>query len=374
MLITSQWPKGVDKSEDDKSNTSPLISWLSTQIRPRYHFCGISRKHYEHAPFRTAATDLTQLVLSTRFIALADLANTEKLKHIYALNITPVDKMKVMDLIQKTTDEAASPYEGMSFVNIAPKRLVQDSNQYFYDMNSYGGDSRGRKRGGDHNQHHHNKRPPRPDFDPEKCWFCLSSPAVEKHLVVSIGDSFYLALAKGPLNETHCLIISVTHIQSASLLSKDDFDELVRFKDALRKYFKSKGQVASFFERNYKAAHLQVNAIAVDESLEWQLKNTVADKSDEYNIQFETVPSITEPTQLPPQGAYFTVEIADGTTYLTRQMKQFPLHFGRDIFCAETLLNCEDKVDWRQCSLQRDEEEQLVKQFREGFKPFDFTI
>lgn len=74
----------------------------------------------------------------------------------------------------------------------------------------------------------------------EKCWFCLSSPSVEKHMVISVGDNFYLALAKGPLDETNILILSVTHIQSSSLLTEDDWKELEKFKEALRKFFKGK--------------------------------------------------------------------------------------------------------------------------------------
>lgn len=220
-----------------------------------------------------------------------------------------------------------------------------------------------------------NKRPPRREFDQEKCWFCLASPNVEKHLVISIGENFYLALAKGPLNEYHVLILSVTHIQSVSLLSQEDFDELEKFKEALRQFFKSKRMTVCFFERNYKSPHLQVNAVAMTNDLEWQLKSTVEDKAEEYNLQFETVPKLTAPTLLPPQGPYFALELPeDKPTYITRQMKQFPLHFGRDIFCAEGLLNCEEKVDWKQCLLEKDQEEETVKKFREEFKPFDFTL
>lgn len=74
----------------------------------------------------------------------------------------------------------------------------------------------------------------------EKCWFCLSSPDVEKHLVITIGDSFYLALSKGPINQYHVLILSVTHIQSVALLSEEDFNELEKFKSALKEFFASK--------------------------------------------------------------------------------------------------------------------------------------
>lgn len=38
------------------------------------------------------------------------------------------------------------------------------------------------------------------------CWFCLSSPKVEKHLVTSVGQKVYLALAKGGLTPDHVLV------------------------------------------------------------------------------------------------------------------------------------------------------------------------
>lgn len=67
----------------------------------------------------------------------------------------------------------------------------------------------------------------------------MSSPNVEKHLVISIGEHFYLALAKGSIDKTHLLILPVTHIQSVSLLSADDWKELDVLKNAVVKYFKS---------------------------------------------------------------------------------------------------------------------------------------
>lgn len=52
------------------------------------------------------------------------------------------------------------------------------------------------------------KRPPQP------CWFCLSSPEVEKHLVVAVSDCCYLALAKGGLSPFHALILPVGKFDS----------------------------------------------------------------------------------------------------------------------------------------------------------------
>lgn len=201
----------------------------------------------------------------------------------------------------------------------------------------------------------------------------MSSPDVEKHLVISVGENFYLALAKGPINEYHVLILSVTHVQCSAQLSESDWVELVKFKTALVKFFATKDQVVVFFERNYKTGHVQINVVPVDKSLEWKIKHTFEDKADEYSLPFETSPKL-EVVDLPERGPYFVAELPDETTLLCKQMSKFPLHFGREVFCSAELLDCEGKADWRQCTLSKETETEYVTKFREEFKPFDFTL
>ncbi|XP_067634021.1 CWF19-like protein 1 homolog [Eurosta solidaginis] len=369
ILLTSQWPYGL--AEDSKT-ASKLISFLCKEIKPRYHFCGFNGKYYEAAPFRIPSDKLTQLELCTRFIALADVGNEAKEKYIYALSLTPVEKMRVLDLIQKTTNEIKCPFIGTNFRDITVRGEGFDNKQYFYDMEARGDGSR--KRGGRGGGHRHDKRPKIMNIDQEKCWFCLSSPEVEKHLVISIGENFYLALAKGPINEFHVLIMSITHIASASLLTDHDWQELTKFKQALREFFKSQEQVVCFTERHYKSSHLQINALGIDEGYAWKIKHAFEDKAEEFNLQFETLPELTSSQMLPQQGPYFVAELPDNSTLITRQMKHFPLHFARDVFCSENLLNCEEKVDWKDCKLDKDEEVEMVKSFRKMFAKYDFTL
>lgn len=227
---------------------------------------------------RNSVGSNTQLELASRFIALANVGNEAKSKYIYALSIAPVDKMRLMDLIQKTTDETLCPYDGLNLMNdVVTKSEVISVNifrassstidiffrilQHNFSMiqilltmmveipikNERDLVSRA-------TENDRNTSLTKVIFTmeqcsflhlfflSEKCWFCLSSPSVEKHMVISVGDNFYLALAKGPLDETNILILSVTHIQSASLLSEDDWKELEKFKDALRNYFKGELQ------------------------------------------------------------------------------------------------------------------------------------
>lgn len=49
ILVTSQWPAGTRENEP---NTSTLLSWLSSEIKPKYHFCGLNGNYFEPSPYR----------------------------------------------------------------------------------------------------------------------------------------------------------------------------------------------------------------------------------------------------------------------------------------------------------------------------------
>jgi Protein similar to CwfJ C-terminus 1/Protein similar to CwfJ C-terminus 2 len=209
--------------------------------------------------------------------------------------------------------------------------------------------------------------------DLEKCWFCLQSGDVEKHLIICIGTGIYVALAKGPINNHHVLILPIDHIQSSSQLSDENFQTMKIFKNSLKKFFDSKNMATVFFERNYKSSHCAVNAIAIPKDVEWQLGETLKDKAEEFNLKFETIPKLMAPKDLPENGPYFVIEFPD-ETLITRDMKGFPINFGRDVVCAEGLLNAEDKIDWKSCLLPKGLEIDLVRMFKDEYKPFNFTL
>uniref|UniRef100_A0A6B2EKR2 Cwf19-like C-terminal domain-containing protein n=1 Tax=Phlebotomus kandelakii TaxID=1109342 RepID=A0A6B2EKR2_9DIPT len=366
ILLTSQWPHGMGSSTE----SSKLLSLLTMDIRPRYHFCGLEDVYCEKPPFRNPGDTNSQLDLATRFISLASVANSKKEKYIYALSITPVDKMRLTDLLQRTVDEVECPYLAIpEMLGIKTTHVDDPTAQYFFDMNT----ERHNGKRYSHDGSGHPKKRFRKEFSQDKCWFCLSSTNVEKHLIVSIGESFYVALAKGPLNDQHVLIISISHVQSVSLLPEEDFAELQRFKDALVTFFKSHGKVVCFFERNYKSSHLQVNAVPIDASIAWQISDAFENSADMYKLDFEKLPKLSSAAQL-PSGPYFMAELPDEMTLLTRQMKNFPIHFGREVLCNENLLNCDDKIDWKECQMDVEREKEVIQQFKEQFKPFDFTV
>lgn len=71
---------------------------------------------------------------------------------------------------------------------------------------------------------------------------------MESHLIISIGENYYLALAKGPLVEDHVLIIPVEHMPSTLSMSSESEIELSRFQNSLRSYCKSQEKEFIFFE------------------------------------------------------------------------------------------------------------------------------
>lgn len=108
---------------------------------------------------------------------------------------------------------------------------MEKNKQFFFDMDG------GRKQ---HGNSENARKKFKPSTDTEKCWFCLSSAEIEKHLIVSIGENFYVAMPKGPLNDQHVLILPINHIQSTAILSEEHFAELLLFKRAIKKYYQSK--------------------------------------------------------------------------------------------------------------------------------------
>ena len=101
-------------------------------------------------------------------------------------------------------------------------------------------------------------------FRSKECWFCLSSPNVESHLIISIGENFYCALAKGPLVKDHVLVIPVEHLPNTITLPQTCEIELGRFQSSLKKYYKNQGKEVVFFEwvsKRSSHANIQVKGL-----------------------------------------------------------------------------------------------------------------
>lgn len=371
VLLTSEWPKNVtnfdeNKNAPDSSTGSQHVSWLACQLKPRYHFSGLRDIFYERPPYTNHNPSGEGNVHCTRFIALAKVGNPNKNKWIYAANLTPIDKMKTSELYQMTSDQTDCPY---------PKNMtrpnLEDGKQYFYDMNAQE-DNKSQKRKKRNDSESERKKM---SFDnPESCWFCLSSSAVEKSLVISIGDETYLALAKGCLTPQHVMILPIQHHQSLIKSTDGVKDEIKKFKSALRKMFKNEDKVPVIFERNYKTSHLQLHVIPVPKKKSGMLLQAFMDAAEEQGIELNELPEHSKLEDLVQPGSpYFYVELPSKDKLFCSKMKNFPLQFGRDVLASEDFLNLPEKVNWRDCEYSKEEEARMVEDFRNSFSDFDFT-
>ena len=83
------------------------------------------------------------------------------------------------------------------------------------------------------------RRGPTREVGPDECWFCLSNPALTKHLIVTIGEECYLTFPKGNLVPTrnpgqhkdaeicnvpgggHVLIVPIAHCMTLDTVSSE---------------------------------------------------------------------------------------------------------------------------------------------------------
>jgi hypothetical protein len=195
IFLSSEWPQNVwhytaqpSGVEIDKLG-SPAIAGVAKALKPRYHFSGLAKLFYERAPYRNHRVLSEPQTHVSRFFGLANVNNPDKKqKYLYAFNITPLSQMERQTLIVQPSNTTECPFKP-TYQTAYPRVPGSDagaaSEQFFFDPKHL---ERGQKRPfenkgrGNNPKHHRSSGPQAP------CWFCLGSPQVEKHLVVSVGD------------------------------------------------------------------------------------------------------------------------------------------------------------------------------------------
>lgn len=362
ILLTNQWPVQVMKfvKKPDGFTEPPgvrLLAHLVNVIKPRYHFT--AGPYYERLPYRNHKILHERATYCTRFISLGCVANKTKCKWLYAFNVVPMKHISDEDLRKQPTETTENPYVEIE----KEKEKEEDKNQYFYNANV--GDKR--------------KMPPPKQAGPERkkesCWFCLKSPSVEKHLVISVGGSMYLALAKGALRNDHVMIVPTNHIKCQQFLDDSQQQDVEKFKRALRTLNRTnKKSTTVFFERSLSTSHMQIQAIPVPRYSVNDIKDVFYTFSDKYNLEIQEVRAGEDWKEVVPPGSdYFLTEFEneDKLVFLCSQKVRFPLQFGREVLASEELLNMPRRVSWKECRVSKEQEEHDVKQYRKVFTDFD---
>ncbi|KAK6941372.1 LOW QUALITY PROTEIN: Cwf19-like protein, C-terminal domain-2 [Dillenia turbinata] len=216
-------------------------------------------------------------------------------------------------------------------------------------------------------------------FKSKDCWFCLSSPSVESHLLNSIGESNYCALAKGPLVQGHVLLVPIEHLSNTLSLASPYEAELSKFQESLKMCFKNQGKEVIFFEWIQKrATHANLQAIPVPLSKASVAQNIFNLAAKKLGFSFTTTKNKNSSegrkllkSQFDKEHSFFYVELPDCTilSHCMEENENFPVQFGREVLAG--LLNIADRADWRNCKTSKEEEMQMVADFKNRLEEFD---
>lgn len=192
VLLSTDWPAGIEKhaaaapAGRGGKGSEPLAD-LARALRPRYHFCPGGEVFYEREPYRNELrkNESSEDRRVTRFYSLGDWGNPAKAKAMFAFSVD------IATPAISAPGSTASPYQDLP--DTASRKRPAAEGTFFW---------------GDHtstHQHQQKRRShqPRPPPGPENCFFCLSYPQLEKHLIVSIGNESYLTTAKGQIGRAH---------------------------------------------------------------------------------------------------------------------------------------------------------------------------
>eukprot|EP01138_Halocafeteria_seosinensis_P015297 gb/GECG01015613.1/.p1 GENE.gb/GECG01015613.1/~~gb/GECG01015613.1/.p1 ORF type:complete len:667 (+),score=75.91 gb/GECG01015613.1/:1-2001(+) len=457
------WPNFEEKFTNESAAVTSAADVAAT-LRPRYHFAARCGVFYQRPPYRNLPTGGKTMQIAgdnshdgshvTRFIGLGKVADSPpKLKkYIHALNLDPVEHTSPETLTQKPSGTTENPYLEAPKNNASGstgKRLrtdmsqdkvkalqeegakeAEDHKQVFWNIR---GKKKSEKRQGDDDEERQKKRKKIAEqqqrFFRQACFFCMSSPSFESHMVISIAESSFLTLPKGPVDENHVLVVPLDHCSRLAEAPDSLHLELAQYKLALRQYFGAKGLCMISFERVVKTrhpahTHLQVFGMkpsqvlaAPNEFMEHgervkaefafledddKFKNYFRDAAQYFYVEcFTDVYSSREIDDLksrdPTDASHKLVGDCVRLGYKIPEGQRFPLQFGRDVVCQ--IMGCPDRKFWyvfalqsrgktslycvslfplrtyrKDCASDQGTETRQTETFRNGFAPYDFAL
>ncbi|KAI5853571.1 CwfJ C-terminus 1-domain-containing protein-like protein [Tricharina praecox] len=383
ILISTDWPVGI---HDGQRSGSPAVTELVVAVRPRYHFVAGGTEHLARTPYRNELRKGENETRFTLFYSLGDWGNAQKAKAMVAFSLDPSAPPASPGY------STPSPYlREEREAKRGAKRSAEEGTFFWGDHTSSGQQKRTHKR-------RHPERPPPPG--PENCFFCLSNPALEKHLIVSIGNEAYLTTAKGPLTSSatntdsmpfsaHILIIPFSHTPMLQTIEdpesrKATVAEMKRYLSTLEKFFAAHGATAVAFEvRRVNGIHAHWQVIPVKKELVERIDAAFDDAAKDIAHSFEDEHTTTTTTHdddgeedAADRGNAFTYWIGGqekGRTMHLAQGEYFNLQFGRQVL-AEVIGTEQKRINWKECVMSLPEEIADAKAFKEAFKEYDFSL
>ncbi|KAF1313416.1 Nuclear protein, partial [Globisporangium splendens] len=419
FLLTAEYAANFQKllpeqqvpSELQAVEGSPYLQKLLQVVHPKYHITSASASSgvfYQRLPYVSEHPSSGRKSV-TRLIGLCGVSTFKNKAHKYlhALQVTPTASGEgAVDIPAGTTqnpyaqappspdwryreephakrqrvDDPKAGGGGLSEEQIAQltAQSVQGA-QFFYDQKLAARGQRQAALRQERDNSKRDRRAPPPVPERTECWFCLATPSVERHLIVSIGQEAYLAMPKGAINPDHLLIVPIAHEASSMKLRVDTWKEIERFKSALREFFASQDKDMIVFDRNIQtigATHCHLQVIGIPRSKAAIARRVFEGEGEKYNVRFKVLEKDADLQQTTDGKPFFYAEVPGEDGNVVRLLNfvegKHYMQFGRH--AAACVLEMPRRANWKYCVVPKPEEEQMTKQFKEQWKQFDFTL
>ena len=204
-----------------------------------------------------------------------------------------------------------------------------------------------------------------------KCWFCLSNPNIESHLIISVISETYVTLAKGGLVDHHLLIVPIEHYSNSHQIRTNGNDAFSKEVSKIEKQFDSYerkiGKCVISFEsyggseaNSNRIHHMHVQLVPIPIEAEINVEDDLKKEALNEGLEFsESFPSS-------PNSPFIKIGLVGKKSLYISPPKDsngmsipFNLTFGR-YFLAK-LMGTPLYADWKKCILEEPDEIKIVE-------------
>ena len=215
------------------------------------------------------------------------------------------------------------------------------------------------------------------------CRWCIGSKRSQKHLMVAMGKSVYLALpGTVSLTQGHCLIVPMGHVASGTQLDEDVWNEVQEFRKALVKMFLAQGEDCVFMETAMgfrRHPHMVIECVPVPEDLGSMLpmyyQKAIQECETEWsdNIKLVKLKDRNISRSIPKGLPYFHVDFGldNGFAHVIEEEEQWNRRFGHEVVGG--MLDVEARTMRNPPGEPFEAQKAKVIQFGEIWGKFDWT-
>lgn len=220
----------------------------------------------------------------------------------------------------------------------------------------------------------------------DTCSLCYrTSKTFKRHMVIALGNKTFLMIPPfGSFVNGHCVITTFQHVTSMRDADEDEWSEIVRFKQSLKRMFASPGRDVLFIEtvtpysiRKNKHAYIECIPVPmnVSEQAPAYFKKAILECDTEYSNNTKLIDTRGRGIvkSIPKGFPYFHVEfgISGGYAHVIEDESKFSHLLGRQVVCGLLKRNA-NEAQLR--SVHLEQEKKTVLQFVDQFQRFDWTV